>query len=54
CEPCIHSKQHCHNILQGPSICRSKPLELIHTDLKGPLPTASLEGYWYWMTFIDN
>ncbi len=30
------------------------PLELVHSDLHGPLPVATAEGYRYWMTFIDD
>jgi len=31
-----------------------KPLELVHSDLHGPLSVATREGYCYWMTFIDD
>ncbi|KAF7779129.1 hypothetical protein Agabi119p4_3474 [Agaricus bisporus var. burnettii] len=30
------------------------PLELVHSDLHGPLPVASHSGYKYWITFIDD
>ena len=30
------------------------PLELIHSDLHGPLPVPSPEGFRYWITFIDD
>ncbi|KAF7773639.1 hypothetical protein Agabi119p4_5806 [Agaricus bisporus var. burnettii] len=30
------------------------PLELVHSDLHGPLPVASRSGYKYWITFIDD
>ncbi|KAL8157842.1 hypothetical protein AgCh_002526 [Apium graveolens] len=29
-------------------------LELIHTDISGPFPTASWKGQWYFITFIDD
>jgi len=32
----------------------TQPLELVHSDLHGPLPVATREGYRYWMTFIDD
>ncbi len=32
----------------------TKPLELIHSDLHGPLPVPTWEGYCYWITFIDD
>jgi hypothetical protein len=30
------------------------PLELVHSDIHGPLPVPSLEGYRYWITFLDD
>ena len=27
---------------------------MIHSDLHGPLPVATPEGYHYWITFIDD
>ena len=32
----------------------SKPLELVHMDVKGPIPVASHSGYIYWAIFIDD
>jgi transposase InsO family protein len=32
----------------------SKPLELVHTDLCGPMRTKSLQGYFYFMLFVDD
>ena len=32
----------------------TQPLELVHSDLHGPLQVATREGYRYWMTFIDD
>lgn len=29
-------------------------LELIHSDLCGPMSIASLSGFWYYVTFIDD
>lgn len=29
-------------------------LELIHSDLCGPMSVASLSGFWYYVTFIDD
>jgi len=53
CEPCIAGKQHRHNIPRT-ATRRNKPLALIHTDLKGPMPVATPEGFRYWITFIDD
>jgi hypothetical protein len=44
---------HSNPFLSSPSRA-TKPLELVHMDLHGPLPVATREGYCYWMTFIDD
>jgi hypothetical protein len=54
CEPCTLGKQRRHNIPRGPGRRRIRRLHLVHTDLKGPMPVATPEGYRYWMTFIDD
>lgn len=53
CEPCIAGKQRRHNIPQT-ATRRTTPLALVHTDLKGPMPVQTPEGYRYWMTFVDD
>jgi len=53
CEPCLAGKMHSNLFPSSPS--RSmKPLELVHSDLHGPLPVATHEGYRYWITFLDD
>jgi gag-polypeptide of LTR copia-type/GAG-pre-integrase domain/Integrase core domain len=52
CEPCTAGKQHRTVIKESDS--RYELLGLIHSDLHGPLPTATPEGYKYWITFIDH
>lgn len=48
-----HAGKHARAPYNAPVSRCSKPLELVHSDLKGPLPpTAS--GYRYWITFIDD
>ena len=32
----------------------SKPVQLIHSNVGGPITPASHEGYSYWITFIDD
>ena len=53
CEPCIFGKQHRHNIPKT-ATHRTSLLALVHTDLKGPLPVQTLEGFRYWQPFIDD
>jgi hypothetical protein len=53
CEPCLAGKMHSNPFPSTPSRA-SKPLELVHMDLHGPLPVATREGYRYWLTFIDD
>jgi len=53
CEPCLGGKMHSNPFPSSPS-CSTKPLELVHSDLHGPLPVATREGYRYWITFLDD
>ena len=53
CEPCILGKQRRHNIPKS-ATRRTSLLSLVHSDLKGPLPVQTLEGYRYWQTFVDD
>jgi hypothetical protein len=53
CEPCIAGKQHRH-VAKEATYHASGLLDLIHTDLHGPLPVATPEGYKYWVTFTDD
>nr|GAT43152.1 predicted protein [Mycena chlorophos] len=54
CEPCLAGKQHRGPIPKHAEFRATQPLELVHVDLKGPLPVRSREGYQYWTTFIDD
>ena len=51
CEPCLAGKMHSNPFPSSPSRS-AKPLELVHSDLHGPLPVATREGYSYWITFL--
>ncbi|KAF7783081.1 hypothetical protein Agabi119p4_2457 [Agaricus bisporus var. burnettii] len=53
CEPCLAGKMHSLPFPSSLNHNRS-PLELVHSDLHGPLPVASHSGYKYWITFIDD
>src|SRR5258705_9040377 len=51
CEPFLAGKMHANPFpsLQSRSPC---PLELIHTDVHGPLPVCTHSSFHYWVTFI--
>lgn len=54
CEPCLAGKQHRVNVPKTARHRATAPLQLIHTDVHGPLPVQSRHGYKYWITFIDD
>ena len=39
---------------KGPSQRASVPLELIHSDLCGPMPEPSISGYRYFIIYVDD
>eukprot|EP01018_Ginkgo_biloba_P014921 Gb_20081 [translate_table: standard] len=52
-EGCIYRKQHRDSFLVSKFKAR-EPLELVHTDLCGPMRTLSMGKVRYFMTFIDD
>ena len=53
CEPCLMGKQ--TRQLFGESTTQTAhPLELVHMDVCGPMPTATLGGAKYLATFLDD
>ena len=54
CEICILEKQHRESFPVGGSYREREPLELVHTDICGPMQTPSLGGSIYFPTFIDD
>ena len=52
CVECIKGKQ--TNIIKLSANRSSGVLQLIHTDICGPFPTASWNGQQYFITFIDD
>ena len=52
CVECIKKKQTKHKKLGANR--SSGVLELIHTDICGPFPTASWNGQQYFISFIDD
>ncbi|KAL5521963.1 hypothetical protein ACEPAF_1819 [Sanghuangporus sanghuang] len=54
CEPCIAGKQHRSNVSKLASHRASGLLQLVHSDVHGPLPIQSRHGFKYWIIFIDD
>jgi hypothetical protein len=54
CESCILGKQHRKIFPKEMSYRAWAPLEIVHTDLCGPMKTPSLGGSIYFLTFIDD
>jgi hypothetical protein len=54
CEACILGKQHRTPIPKTSQTPTTRPLQLVHSDLCGPLPQKSLSGSRYILTFIDD
>jgi hypothetical protein len=54
CESCILGKHHKEKFVSCVSYREKDPLEILHTDLCGPMQTPSLTGCVYFMTFIDD
>lgn len=53
CITCTKGKGHCQPFQDSESKA-SVPLELAHSDVKGPVPIQTNGGYRYWLTFLDD
>jgi GAG-pre-integrase domain len=53
CKDCIQAKAHVLPFSLSSS-STNKPLELVHSDLWGPSPIVSYNGYKYYVSFIDD
>eukprot|EP00253_Pinus_taeda_P006913 PITA_06913 len=53
-EGCILGKQHRENFPSGKSIRAKAPLEIVHSNVCGPMQTPSLAGSQYFLTFIND
>ncbi len=53
-EGCIEGKQHCKPFPSDGGMRATKPLEIVHSDVCGPMRTTSLGGARYFVTYIDN
>ena len=54
CEICLQGKQTKAKISKNPKDRKTKPLELIHSDICGPMETKTINGARYFITFIDD
>ena len=54
CEGCVYGKQHRNPFPTDGGLRAKKVLELIHSDLCGPMQTTSFGGAKYFLTFIDD
>ena len=54
CESCILGKQKNVSFLKTGRTPKAEKMELVHTNLWGPSPIASLGGSRYYITFIDD
>ena len=54
CFGCVLEKRHRDSFDKRASWHASVPLELVHSDLCGPLPSTSFSGFNYFLTFIDD
>ena len=54
CEPYLAGKQHRVSVPKAAIHCSSKPLELVHSDVHGPLPVQTRHHFKYWIMFIDD
>jgi hypothetical protein len=53
CEPCLAGKMHANPFPSSPHHAK-RVLELIHSDVHGPLSVQTPSGFLYWSTFIDD
>ena len=54
CEGCALGKHHRDSFPIGKAWRASSPLQLVHSDLCGPMNTTSNGGNRYFLTFIDD
>jgi hypothetical protein len=54
CDACVEGKMTRVDVPKSSSSITTRPLELIHSDLKGPWSVKTAEGYQYWISFIDD
>lgn len=53
CEPCIMGKM-TRQPFNGKGYRANKPLEVVHTDVCGPISPTTWDGFRYFVTFLDD
>src|SRR5258708_31385884 len=53
CEACKAGKMHADPFPLS-STRTSRPLQLVHSDVHGPVKVSTHQGYRYWVSFIDD
>ena len=54
CYGCVLEKHNWDSFDKHASWNNSTPLQLVHSDLCGPLPIVSFSSFKYFLTFIDD
>ena len=54
CEPCTMEKMKKLPFESQGGIRASRPLQIIHSDVGGPITLKSREGYRYWLLIMDD
>ena len=54
CEGCVEGKMHRAPFKPVGEIRSTRKLQLVHSDVCGPMPTESIGGRRYFVTFIDD
>ena len=54
CEACVEGKQTRNSFPKGQATHATELLEIVHSDVCGPMQTTSLGGHRYFVTFIDD
>jgi hypothetical protein len=54
CEHCLAGKQHRFPFPDAASNRRTRPLELVHSDLHGPVSVQTPQQHRYWISFVDD
>ena len=54
CESCIAGKQHKDSFPKSSRMRASRPAELVHGDVCGPMRTPSLNNNRYFVVFVDD